>query len=117
VGERNKTKSAGDILLRVEIYSFRVQEIVLFSSVVDPDPHGSAFSLLPGSGDGSGFGMRIRTKLLQHFCQKPKFTMISEVFKEKVNFKVCFFFCIIIANINIHMVKVSSTQKAKVGTL
>ncbi len=74
-GERNKTKSAGDILLRVKIYSFRAQEIVLFSSVVDPDPHGSAFNLPPGSpdldpalecgsGSGSGFVMRIQIQLL-----------------------------------------------------
>jgi hypothetical protein len=30
-------------------------------------------------GSGSGLGMQIRIQLRKHWCQKPKFTMISEI--------------------------------------
>jgi hypothetical protein len=41
---------------------------------------GSTYNLPPAF--GAGFGIRIRIQLFNHWRQKPKFTMISEVFRD-----------------------------------
>jgi hypothetical protein len=43
---------------------------------------GSASALNLSSGTGSGFGVRIRIQVIKYRCQKPKFTIISEVFRD-----------------------------------
>jgi hypothetical protein len=78
------------------------------SSVAKPDPRGSVFKLAPGSRSGFRMRIRVRIQLLENLRQMPKFTVISEVFREKLNFPVSLSLC---PYLPLTYKKVSSTKK------
>ncbi len=68
--------------LREDGHRYEDKYTVLYTSVADPDPDGSALNFPRGC--GSGFGILIRIQL-KYWRQKPKLTMISEVFQKQLN--------------------------------